>query len=447
MSPRRAGVARHVRLGLMAPAPEVPARARQKIARRILPFVFVLYIIAYLDRANVAFANVPMRADLGFSEEVFGFGGGIFFLGYFLLEIPGALIVERWSARRWMARILVTWGLCTVLVSAVRTPAQFYGARFLLGAAEAGFFPGIIVYLTHWFSAADRTRAMAGFMIAAPVSLALGAPLSAIILKLTLFGLPGWRWMLILEGIPAVVFGVIALFYMTDHPHQAKWLRQDEREWISGALEAEKLHKRRAIGFPWWQALRQRNVLLLTAAHFFANLAGYGFVLWLPNTLQKILSLSNTASTLLSALPFLAAVTASLFTARSSDRTGERKRHACTAFLCAASFLALAAIPNQPLVTSLIWLTLTGAAAYAWIAPFWVLPTIHLGESAAAASIGMINSVGNLGGFVGPWVVGYLLARRLPYGMTMMALSLAYVASATLTAMVSVGERQRTGKE
>ena len=222
-------------------------RARQKIARRILPFVFVLYIISYLDRANVAFAKLSMTAELGFSEAVFGFGAGIFFIGYLFLEIPGALIVERLSARKWIARILISWGLCATLMGFIHTPFHFYAARFLLGLAEAGFFPGIIVYLTHWFTGRDRARAMAGFIVGGPVSLLFGAPISSLFLRLHRFGMSGWRWVFILEGVPAVIFGIITWFYLTDNPSDANWLNPDERQWIAGEL-AEELRHKQAIG-------------------------------------------------------------------------------------------------------------------------------------------------------------------------------------------------------
>src|SRR5882724_4941650 len=248
---------------------------RRKVARRLLPFLFVLYIIAYLDRANVGFAKLAMTADLSFSEQVFGLGSGIFFLGYFILEIPGALIVERWSARKWMSRILITWGFCTVWVGFVRTPTEFYWARFLLGAAEAGFFPGLIIYLSHWFVERDRARAMAGFIVAVPFSLALGAPISALILRLNWFGLAGWRWVFILEGAPAIIGGIVTIFYLTDWPHQAKWLPADECDWITRELDREKqaVHSYRI-----WEALRHRELILLVMAYFLAVTSAYGFV-------------------------------------------------------------------------------------------------------------------------------------------------------------------------
>ena len=222
---------------------DVGQRARRRIARRLLPFLFILYFIAYLDRVNVGFAGLEMSHNLGFTDRVFGLGAGIFFVGYFLFEIPGALIVERWSARRWIARILISWGLVTILVSMIRTPAQFYGARFFLGAAEAGFFPGILVYLTHWFRHEDRARAGALFMSAIPIANVLGSPLAGWLLGVRWFGIPGWRWLFILEGIPATLLGIMTLLYLTDWPREAKWLPADEQEWIDGELQREKAAK------------------------------------------------------------------------------------------------------------------------------------------------------------------------------------------------------------
>jgi ACS family tartrate transporter-like MFS transporter len=262
-------------------------KTRRKIAWRVLPLVFVLYVIASLDRANVAYAKTTMMADQGFSEAVFGFGAGIFFVGYLLFEIPGALIVEHWSARLWIARILLTWGLCAVLVGFVRSPSQFYAARFFLGLAEGGFFPGIIVYLTHWFCPRDRARAVAGFILAIPVSLSLGAPISALILRLDWFGFAGWRWVFILEGLPAILLGAMTLMILTDHPREAGWLEPEERRWTVAELEAETRMKSAMAKVSVLQALRRKNVVLLALALCFANIGGYAFVFWLPSIVQK----------------------------------------------------------------------------------------------------------------------------------------------------------------
>src|SRR6266850_60434 len=224
---------------------EVGQRARRRIGRRLLPFLFLLYVIAFIDRMNVGAAALQMPKDLGFSEGVIGFGAGIFFLGYFLLEIPGALIVERWGARRWIARIMISWGLMTVLMAFIHTERQFYLVRFFVGAAEAGFFPGVIVYLTHWFRYQDRAKAVAVFYAANPISYIIGSPLAGLLLGLSWLGMRGWRWLFIIEGIPAVVFGVITIFYLTDWPEQARWLPEDERSWITEQLRQEKEAKKR----------------------------------------------------------------------------------------------------------------------------------------------------------------------------------------------------------
>src|SRR5205085_8990660 len=223
---------------------DVEQRARRHIARRILPFLLLLYIVAFMDRVNVAYATLEMSHDLGFSDRVFGFGAGIFFIGYVVLEIPGALIVERWSARRWIARIMISWGLMTILLAFVHTAHQFYLARFLLGAAEAGFFPGIIVYLSHWFRQEDRAKAVALFMIALPITSIIASPISGLLLGVKWLGLSGWRWVFIIEGLPAIVFGIATIFYLTDWPREAKWLADDECDWIERELESEKQIKK-----------------------------------------------------------------------------------------------------------------------------------------------------------------------------------------------------------
>jgi ACS family tartrate transporter-like MFS transporter len=412
-----------------------PVEIRARIARRILPFVFILYIVCYIDRAAVSFANQAMSSDLHFSEEVFGFGAGIFFVGYFLLEIPGTLIVERWSARLWIARIAITWGLVTILAGFVRSPHQFYGARFLLGAAEAGFFPGIIVYLTHWFPVGDRARALAGFTIAAPVALTVGAPLSAMILSLRWPGIQSWRALFVLEGIPAIIMGVLTLFYLTDRPRDAKWLNADERDWLETELRTESRKKRTGPAMRWWQAFYRRDVLLLTAAAFWANVSGYAFVLWLPRTIGN-LGISSTRSVVLSAIPYLVGIIAALLVGRSADRRGGRKWHACGCFLIGCVSLVLFSIPGQPVLLSLLWISLTGTAAYGYLPAFWVLPTLLLGETAAAASIGLINSVGNLGGFAGPWVLGAMLQRQGGNRIVMLFPAGCYMLSAIFTSLV-----------
>jgi ACS family tartrate transporter-like MFS transporter len=414
-------------------------RARRKSAQRLLPFLFLLYIVAYLDRANVAFARLPMAAELHFSEAVYGFGAGIFFIGYLLLEIPGALIVEHWSARRWIARILVSWGICTALVGCVQTAPQFYGARFLLGAAEAGFFPGVVVYLTHWFSERDRARAMAGFLVAGPAALALGGPLSALILRVEWLHISSWRWLFILQSVPAVLLGFVCLFYLTDRPQDAKWLAPDERDELRRQIDREAVS--RADTTPWWRAIWRPSVLLLSTAFWFANVAGYGFIFWLPGVLKEIIRMNAGPADALSALPFGLAMLSTWLTGRSSDRTGERKAHAAVPMVAAAMFFALTAIPGQSRVLLLVWLSLTGASVFAWNPAFWVLPTLASARSSRAASIGFINSSGNLGGFFGPAITGLLISRMHSNLAIVLLVSLSYLTSAVLIVAVRTGGR------
>jgi ACS family tartrate transporter-like MFS transporter len=416
-----------------AVASSLSQRTIEKVSRRILPYFFVLYIIAYLDRANVAFAKLPMVADLGFSEAIFGLGSGLFFIGYFLLEIPGCLIVERWSARLWMSRILVTWGICTVLIGFIKTPTHFYLGRFFLGLAEAGFFPGVVVYLSHWFPSRERARALAVFVLAAPVSFVIGAPVSAWCMSIDWLGLPGWRWIFILQGLPAVVFGFISLFYLTDHPKDARWLTSEERDWLAEELRQEKESKKAMTGhLSIWQAMRQRYVLTLAGTLFCVVLANYGYVLWLPTTIQKASGLSDIMATLCSGLPFLVATFAIYYCGRSSDRTGERRFHTAIPLALCGLFFALTIVPGQPFWLLMLWLCVTGLMLWAWGPSFWVLPTLTMGESAAAASVGLINSVGGLGGFVGPFVVGWLLTAGYPHYVAVLFLCIGFFLAAAL---------------
>ncbi len=406
--------------------PAVVLSARRRIARRLLPFVWFLYIIAFLDRVNVAYAALEMSHDLGFSDRVFGFGAGIFFIGYVLLEVPGAILVERWSARKWIARIMISWGIVTILVAFVRTSGQFYTARFLLGAAEAGFYPGVIVYLTHWFGQRDRARAVATFITATTVSNIFGSPLAGQILKLHWMGLQGWRWLFILEGMPAIIFGFVTLFYLTDRPRQAKWLPAEECEWITTELEHEKNKKNAVRRYTIWEALRHRDVLLLAAIYFMGSTGFYGFVIWFPTILKRASGLSIASVTALSALPYVAALTAMLLNGWHSDRTQERRWHSTALLFGGGTFLILVILTSSHLWIQFGMFILFAACVHGYMPSFWALPTAFLGESAAAASIGFINSVGGLGGFVGPFIIGYLVTRTgsFTYGLLWLVVNL-----------------------
>jgi ACS family tartrate transporter-like MFS transporter len=380
----------------------------RKIAWRLLPLVILLYIVAYLDRANVGFAKLRMAQDLGFSDEVFGFGIGIFLLGYLTLEIPGALLVERWSARKWFSRILITWGFVSAATAFVRTPAEFNAVRFLLGVAEAGFFPGIIVYFTHWFPIRLRARAMSGLIVAVPLSLAIGAPISGLLLDVGWFGLAGWRWLFILEGLPAVLLGIVTLFALPDRPRDARWLTPEERAYLEGELEAEARAKESVAKISVFQALRMRDVWLLTFAIFAANTGGYALGFWLPTTIRSLSGGSDQMSLVYTGMYYLCGVAGVLYAGRASDRSGQHKRHCAVAMASAGVLLAISSISGQPFALVMIWLCLTGLFAYQWPPPFWALPTLALTSSAAAVSIGMINIFANLAGYVGNHLIGWM---------------------------------------
>jgi MFS transporter, ACS family, tartrate transporter len=400
----------------------IASKTVRRIGVRLLPFLFLLYIIAFLDRVNVSFAGLEMTRDLSFGDRVFGLGAGIFFVGYVVFEIPGALLVERWSARQVIARILVTWGIVTVLVALVRTPSQFYAARFLLGAAEAGFFPGVVVYLTHWFRYEDRAKAAALFMAAIPVANVIGSPLAGAILGVHWLGWPGWRWLFVLEGIPAVVFGVATPFYLPDWPKDARWLAPEEREWISGELAQERAAKSQAAGVSIAQALRRPQVILLTVIYFLAVTGIYGFVVWFPTILKRATGFSNLTVTWLAALPYLAGVVAMLFNGWHSDRTRERRWHTAIPLFLAAASLFAAFFAGDHLLVAFALMLIVGACTTAFLPSFWPLPTQFLSTSAAAASIGLINALGNLGGFLGPYAMGFLrsLTGSFTAGLTVL---------------------------
>lgn len=410
----------------------IAERTPRRIAHRLMPFLVCLFMIAFLDRVNVGYAALEMSRDLGFNTEVLGFGAGIFFVGYFLLEIPGTLLVENWSARLWLARIIISWGFLAVLTGFIQTSTQFYIARFVLGAAEAGFFPGVIVYLSHWFRQRDRAKAVAMFMAAIPISNIFGAPLSGLILSVRWLGLAGWRWVFILEGVPAIVFDVITIFYLTDWPRDARWLTSEEREWITGELEQEKRAHQGERSISVWQAMKHKNVLLLALAYFCSVTSAYGFNFWLPTILKGLSGFSNLLVTGVAALPYCAGLAAMLIVGWTSDKTGERRWHTAISLFAVSLGLVLSAVLNQSVGLAVAMFCLAGAGLYSYLPGFWALPTTFLTASAAAAAVGLINSFGNLGGFAGPYVVGYLNREMGSFYAGIIYLSCSALASACL---------------
>ena len=414
---------------------------RRKVALRVLPPVFLIYFVAYLDRANVGFAKLRMASDLKFSEEVFGLGFGIFFVGYLLLEIPGALIVERWSARKWFARILISWGFISALTAFIHTPMQFYIARFLLGVAEAGFFPGIIVYFTHWFGSGDRTRALSTLLVAVPFSLAAGAPMSALLLDVHWLNLAGWQWLFMIEGLPAVVLGFATLFLLTDRPRDAKWLTPEERNHLDNILGEEARAKQVKQNMGVWNVLCLPNVWLLAGGIFTANAGGYALSFWLPTTLKNLSGGSDHAALLYSCLFFLFGLVSVLWSGQSCDRTGDRKWHCAIGMAATALLLFASAIPGQPFGLVMGWLCLTALAAYFWPSPFWSLPTLTLTGSAAAVSIGFINICANLAGYFGNHAMGWLKEHGFSENVCLMFLAGCYFLGSVFISFVKLPPR------
>ena len=381
---------------------------RKKRFVRIIPFIFVLYIITFLDRVNISYAALTMTQDLHFTAAIFGLGAGVFFIGYFVLEIPVTVWMQKWSARKWVARIMIGWGIVSVLTAFINTENQFYALRFALGLGEAGFFPGIILYISHWFTGREKAVAYSMFMAAVPVSQIIGAPLSTHILSVDWLDMQGWRWLFILEGLPSVVLGLFAFFYLTDKPSQAKWLSEDEKKWFESKMSAENKIKNVTYGFSWKRAIRERDVILLVLVYFFWIIGFYGLGFFLPTIINGIGNQSITSVGYLVAVPYIAAFAGLVLVGRSSDKKNERKWHAFFSLVVGAVGLGLSIMVYPNLVLSMIMFTIATVGIYSAFGPFWSLPTIFLTETSAAVSIGLINSIGNLGGFIGPFIVGYL---------------------------------------
>jgi ACS family tartrate transporter-like MFS transporter len=419
-------------------------KLRRKVALRILPLVVLLYIISYLDRANVAFAKLRMAHALGFSDEVFGLGIGIFFIGYLVLEIPGALLVERWSARKWFARILITWGLLSAAMAFVKTPTQFYGTRFFLGFAEAGFFPGIVVYFSHWFVQRERSRALSWLLMSVPLSLALGAPLSSLLLDVHWLGLEGWQWLFIIEGLPAVVFGFIVLGYFTDRPRNAAWLTQKEREYLETELASEAKAKHAVQQLNVWQALRLPAIWTLVLAVTIANSGGYALTFWLPTTVKNLSRGSDQMTLFYSGLYYTCGIFSVLISGYSADRTGDRKWHAAGGMIASGIFLLCSTVPGQEFGAQMAWLCLTAVGAFFWISPFWTLPSLTLTASAAAAATGLINMGANLAGYLGNHATGWLRSHGYSEVQCLGFLGACYITGGSLLTLVRLKTKSNT---
>jgi MFS transporter, ACS family, tartrate transporter len=415
---------------------DIESRVSRKLMWRIIPFVMLLYFVSFLDRVNVGFAAMTMNKAIGLSPTAFGLGGGLFFIGYFLFEVPSNLILHRVGARIWIARVMITWGIVSALSAFVVGPTSFYALRFLLGIAEAGFFPGIILYLSLWFPSKQRALAAAWFMAAAPISTAIGSPLSGAIMQLPpMFGLADWQTLYIIEAIPAVLLGFVVLRFLTDSPSKANWLKIDDRDWLitklKGESEARKAHSGHTAGA--WKALRDPRVLALI---YFGTSAGlYTLGLWAPLIIRQF-GFTAFETGLLNAIPSILAVIAMILWAKHSDRTPERTWHVVIpcALACAGFIFAGQAGTALMIVLALVVVNVGISAAKA---PLWTMPSLFLSGASAAAGIAMINSLGNLGGFVGPFVIGWLKNVTGGYAAGLYVVAATLALSAVVTLLLS----------
>ena len=427
--------------------------AMRKIYIRLLPFAVLTYFLSYVDRINVSFAGLTMQGDLQMSATAFGFAAGTFYWGYFIFEVPSNVIMEKVGARLWIARIMITWGLFAGLTAIVVGSNSFAVVRFFLGAAEAGFFPGIVLYFTYWFPSYHHARIVSSFLIGLPIAVAAGAPISTAILGLDgLFGLKGWQIMYIAEGIPTVLIGVVTLFVLTDRPEQAKFLTAEEKAWLAGKLLAERKAKEAVKTFGMWQAMFDPKVLLLSLNYFGIVVASLGLLIFVPQIIKSIGHSSNMTVGWLTMIPYICGGISLVVWGRISDRMHERRWNLLGACLVSAIGLFIAGY-MMGTWWALVGLSVASMGFYGSKGPFWAMPPMFLTGTAAAASIAWINSIGNLGGFFGPWYVGVMkdltgsYAGGL-YGLALLCLGAAiicafflHIPNAVLTPAQAVGSQ------
>ena len=434
----------------------------RKLTLRLVPFLFLLYIVAYLDRINVGFAALQMQQQLAFTDTVYGLGAGMFFAGYFFFQVPSNLVLQRVGARRWIASLMIVWGVISAAMVLVSGPRSFYTLRFLLGAAEAGFFPGVIFYLKNWFPASARARTVARFMTAAPLAGVVGGPISGALLGLHLkAGLAGWQWMFLLEAIPAVVLGAVVLMYLADRPEGAHWLSGEERGWLLETLRSERqevasggggiplpLAQTGASAIPLsregmgtFAFLRMGRIWMLAGVYLGLNCVSYGVTMWLPKMIQSLSGLSDFMIGVLSAIPYVAAAVAMVRVGLHSDRAGERRWHTAVPAFVGALAVAGAAYSSS-VWPAIALISVAVLSVYSMMGPFWAMPAAFLPVSAAAAGIAFINSIGNLGGFVGPYVIGLVRTSTGGFKGGLLLVSMALAAAGGLVLMVRMASRE-----
>lgn len=408
----------------------------KKVTLRLIPFLFLCFAISILDRVNIGFAALQMNEQLGFSNAVFGFGAGIFFLGYFLLEVPGSAIMTKIGARKWISRIMITWAAVAILIAFVQTPTQFYIARFLLGIAEASFYPCMVFYLSGFYQTKHHAKAIAGFMVAIPAANAIGSPLSTFLLGINWFGFAGWQWLFIMEAIPSVILGIVCYFYLDDKIEDVKWLNADEKKWLIDITTKEKLEKQEVKHYTFLQALKDRDVLILSFGYFCWMVGYYGINMFLP-----IISKGLTAKTSLSTqslgwvlgLMYIFAMATMILVSNSSDKKNERRLHVAACLTTSAIAMVISSyVANSSIVLSFVFLTIALCGAFGAYSPFWSIPSSFLTEAAAAGAIALINSIGNLGGFFGPYIVGYIKDTTGSFNASMIFLGVSMIISSCI---------------
>jgi MFS transporter, ACS family, tartrate transporter len=416
-------------------AMSVEAGARRKAYLNIVLPLFLISIVAYIDRVNVGYAALTMNADLGFDPQVFGLGAGIFFAGYFFFEVPGALIAERYSPRLWLARIMITWGVVSASMAVMRTAWQFYLLRFLLGVAEASLYPVIYAScIPRWFPARERARAIAVLLTSLQTAGIIGAPLAGWLIGVPLFGLHGWQALFVIEGVPAVLLGAIVIFWMADWPREARWLTDPERAYLTAQYEREVAAKSAARQYTVWAALKDREVLKLCLTYFLWITGFWGFNYWMPTALKEVSGWSNALIGQLFAVAMLVSLLASAYTGHSSSRRNEKRWHGAAHLFLGAIGLGASGLVHAPWVFY-VFLVLAAVGTYAPMSVWWSYPTTFLSGAAAAGAVGLINSMGNLGGFVGPYVTGWVKQRTGSFAgaMLFLAVSLALAGLLVLT--------------
>lgn len=402
---------------------EFGKQVMRKVSWRLVPFVMLLYFISFLDRVNVGFAALTMNKDLALSATIFGTGAGIFFIGYLLCEVPSNIMLDKLGARIWIARIMITWGLISAATAFTQGPRSFYILRFTLGCAEGGFFPGMLLYLTYWFPASYRGKVVGAYMMAIPLSNFIGAPISGALLGLQGWGLHGWQWLFILEGLPAVLLGVFVFFWMTDKPEKANWLAPQEKEWLVRVMDADRKTREAVHHFTLREALFHHRVLLLGLVHTGMLMASYGINFWLPQIVKGFGGLTNLQVGFIAMIPWAFATAAMYLWGRHSDRTHERIWHVALAGLFCGFGLGCSAYLGGSPVLALTALTIATVGIMAMLPVFWTLPTALLSGRAAAGGIGLISAIGNLGSYFGPSIMGYLRDRTHSHTAGLLALA------------------------